>query len=67
MGLTGATADDADSDLIRRVCEVEVASTGLLSHFEPIIVDIVSNPSKFQCPLLQTSAVLSLSKYMMIR
>ena len=67
MGLTGATAEDTESDLIRKVCEVEVASTGLLAQFEPFIVNVVSNPSKFKCPLLQTSAVLALSKYMMIR
>ena len=67
MGLSGATADDSEADLIRRVCEVEVASTGLLSLFEPVIVGVVSNPSKFSCALLQTSAVLALAKYMMMR
>ena len=67
MGLTGATADDMDADLIRRVCEIDVAAKGLLATFEHVIVEVVSSPSKFLCPLLQTSAILALSKYMMIR
>ena len=67
MGLTGATAEDTEADLMRRVCEVEVGSTGLLSLFEPLIVAVVSNPSKYGCPVLQTSAVLALAKYMLIR
>ena len=66
MGLTGASADDTDADLMRRVCE-EVGSSGLLSLFEPMIVSVVSNPSKFPCPMLQSSATLSLAKYMLIR
>ena len=67
MGLAGAAAEDVEGDMIRRVCEVDVGSTGLLSLFEPLIVSVVANPSKFRCAVLQTSAVLALSKYMMIR
>ena len=67
MGLIGATAEDVEGDMIRRVCEVDVGSTGLLSRFEPLIVSVVSNPSQYRCPVLQTSAVLALSKYMLIR
>ena len=67
MGLMGASGEDVEGELIRRVCEVDVGSTGLLSLFEPLIVAVVTNPSKFNCPVLQTSAVLALSKFMMIR
>ncbi|CAI8031321.1 Condensin complex subunit 1 [Geodia barretti] len=66
MGLIGATAEDVEGDMIKRVCEVDVGSTGLLSRFEPLIVSVVANPSQYRCPVLQTSAVLALSKYMMI-
>ena len=67
MGLTGASAEDVEGELIRRVCETDVASDSLLTLFEPLIVSVVANPSQYNCPLLQTSAVLALSKYMMIR
>lgn len=68
LELTGASADDSDAELIRRVLETEVGGpSGLLATFEPLIVGVVSNPSKYDCPTLQTSACLALSKYMMIR
>ena len=67
LGLTGASAEDNETDLVRHVCEVDVGSTGLLALFEPLIVNVISNPNTYACPLLQTSAVLALSKYMMIR
>ena len=66
--LTGASAEDADADLVRRVCELEVGGAGgLLAVFEPLIVAVVTNPSKYGCRVLQTSAVLTLAKYMLIR
>ena len=66
--LTGASADDSDAELIRKVLETEVGGTGgLLASFEPFMVGVVSNPSKYSCPVLQTSACLALAKYMMIR
>ena len=34
---------------------------------EPIIVAVVTNPSKFPCPTLQASASLALAKFMLIR
>ena len=68
LELTGASADDTDAELIRRVLETEVGGAGgLLVIFEPLIVGVVSNPSKYDCPALQTSACLALAKYMLIR
>lgn len=60
--------DELEADFVRRVMETEVGgSGGMLSAFEPLLVCIVSNPSKYSCGKLQTAAVLSLSKFMLIR
>ena len=68
LELTGATADESDVELIKKVLEVEVGgASGLLATFEPLIVDVVSNPSKYSCPALQTAACLSLAKFMLMR
>lgn len=68
LELTGASADDTDAELIRKVLETEVGGAGgLLVTFEPLIVGVVSNPSKYDCSSLQTSACLALAKYMLIR
>ena len=68
LELTGATADDSEAELIKKILEIEVGGAGgLLATFEPLIVGVVSNPSKYSCPTLQTSACLALAKYMMIR
>ena len=67
MGLAGAAADDVEADVVRKVCEYEVGGVGLLSWFEPIIVAVVTNPSKYPCPTLQASASLALAKFMLIR
>lgn len=67
MGLSGAVADDAEAELMRRVCEVEVGGEGLLAMYEPLLVAVVTNPSKYPHPALQTSAALALAKFMLIR
>ena len=68
LELTGATADESDAELIKKVLEIEVGGAGgLLATFEPLIVGVVSNPSKYVCPVLQTAACLALAKYMLIR
>ena len=68
LELTGASADDTDAELIKKILETEVGGAGgLLVTFEPLIVGVVTNPSKYSCPVLQTSACLTLAKYMMIR
>ncbi len=67
MGLAGAAADDAEAELIRKVCETEVGGSGMLTAFEPLIVTVVTNPSKYPSASLQASATLALAKYMLIR
>ena len=68
MELTGATADESDAELIKKVLEAEVGgASGLLATFEPLLVGIVSNPSKYSCPALQTTACLALAKFMLMR
>lgn len=48
--------------------ETEVGGAGgMLTNFEPVIVCVISNPSKFPCSNLQSAAALSLSKFMLIR
>ena len=68
MGLLGAAADDVEAELMRKVCETEVGGVaGMLTCFEPLIVTVVTNPSKYPCPALQASAALTLAKFMLIR
>lgn len=67
MGLTGAAADDVESELIRKVCESELCGSGLLASLLPLIVAVLSNPSSFPGEQLQCSAALALSKYMLAR
>lgn len=60
--------EEQEIDLVHRVMEKEVSDVGgMLTAFEPLIVCVVSNPSKFACESLQTVSALSLSKYMLIR
>lgn len=59
--------DDQDAEFIRKVMETEVSGTGLLAHFQPLIVGVVSNPNKFPCEQLQTAAATALSKFMLLR
>jgi len=68
MLLTGASADDPEAELVRRLCEVELLEdTSLFGQFVPIILDVCHNPSHYCCPTLQTAAALSLAKLMLIR
>lgn len=55
-------------EFVHNVMEMEVCGAGgMLAAFEPLIVCIVSNPTKYSCAKLQAAATLSLSKYMLIR
>ena len=67
MGLSGATAEDVEAEMMKRVCEQEVMGTGLLASFEPVIVGVVVSPSLYPCPALQASAALALAKFMLVR
>lgn len=64
----GMGGEDHVLDLVHGVMETEIGGAGgMLTLFEPLIVHVASNPSKFVCEKLQTSSALSLSKYMLIR
>lgn len=66
LGIGGG--DEQETDFVRRVMETEVGGAGgMLAAFEPLLVCIISNPSKYSCNKLQTAATLSLSKFMLIR
>ena len=66
LGLMGN--DEQEVDLVHKVMETEVGgAAGMLAVFEPLLVCITTNPSKFPCTKLQTAAALSLSKFMLIR
>lgn len=68
LTLAGASGDDPVTELIRRVLEREVGGDiGLLATFEPLILEILSNPTKYPCPELANSAGLALAKYMLVR
>jgi hypothetical protein len=66
LGISGG--DEQEADFVRRVLDNEVGGAGgMLAAFEPLLVCIVSNPSKYSCDRLQTAAALALSKFMLIR
>lgn len=66
LGIGGG--DEQEADFVRKVMETEVAGAGgMLAAFEPLVVCVVSNPSKYSCERLQTAAALSLAKFMLIR
>ncbi|XP_066568478.1 condensin complex subunit 1 isoform X2 [Amia ocellicauda] len=67
MGLTGASADDTEAELIRKICETELLSDdSVLSCFLPLLVSVCSSPGRYSHPPLYTATCLALAKYMMI-
>ena len=47
LGMSGAAADDLEAELVRRVMEEEVGGgAGMLMQFEPLVVAVVTNPSR---------------------
>uniref|UniRef100_A0AAY4AS54 Condensin complex subunit 1 n=1 Tax=Denticeps clupeoides TaxID=299321 RepID=A0AAY4AS54_9TELE len=60
LGLTGASAEDTEAELIRKICETELLSGELFQ--EPVC----SSPGHYPHPQLTTAACLALSQYMMI-
>uniref|UniRef100_A0A3B5A064 Condensin complex subunit 1 n=1 Tax=Stegastes partitus TaxID=144197 RepID=A0A3B5A064_9TELE len=67
LGLMGASADDTEAELIRKICETELlAEENLLSAFLPLLVRVCSSPGRYSHPQLTTAACLALSQYMMI-
>ena len=66
--LTGATADDPETELIKRLCETELLEdANMFGKLIPVILDVCHNPSHYSYPTLQTAATLSLAKLMLIR
>ncbi|XP_015226271.1 PREDICTED: condensin complex subunit 1 isoform X2 [Cyprinodon variegatus] len=67
LGLIGASAEDTEAELIRKICETELlAEENLLSAFLPLLVKVCSSPGRYSHPQLNTAACLALSQYMMI-
>lgn len=67
LGLMGASAEDAEAELIRKICETELlAEENLLGVFLPLVVKVCSSPGRHSHPQLTTAACLALSRYMMI-
>uniref|UniRef100_A0A8C9YET3 Condensin complex subunit 1 n=1 Tax=Sander lucioperca TaxID=283035 RepID=A0A8C9YET3_SANLU len=67
LGLIGASAEDTEAELIRKICETELlAEENLLSVFLPLLVRVCSSPGRYSHPQLTTAACLALSQYMMI-
>ncbi|XP_065194710.1 condensin complex subunit 1-like [Sycon ciliatum] len=68
MGLSGATADDAEAEAIRRVCDGQLVcgERAMLSRVRPLLVYICTNPAMFPDTRLQTAAALTLSKFMLV-
>ncbi|XP_056143059.1 condensin complex subunit 1 [Lampris incognitus] len=67
LGLVGASAEDTEAELIRKICETELlAGENLLSAFLPLLVKVCSSPGRYPHPQLTTAACLALSQYMML-
>ncbi|KAL0985119.1 hypothetical protein UPYG_G00153120 [Umbra pygmaea] len=67
LGLMGASAEDTEAELIRKICETELlAEENLLFSFLPLLVRVCSSPGRYSHPQLTTSACLALSQFMMI-
>ncbi|TMS10469.1 Condensin complex subunit 1 [Larimichthys crocea] len=67
LGLIGASAEDTEAELIRKICETELlAEENLLCAFLPLLVRVCSSPGRYSHPQLTTAACLALSQYMMI-
>ncbi|KAK5861772.1 hypothetical protein PBY51_017224 [Eleginops maclovinus] len=67
LGLMGASAEDTEAELIRKICETELlAEENLLCAFLPLLVRVCSSPGRYSHPQLTTASCLALSQYMMI-
>ncbi|XP_030902731.2 condensin complex subunit 1 isoform X2 [Melopsittacus undulatus] len=67
LGLTGATADDTEAELIRSICETELLDgKHLLSAFVPLVLKICNNPGLYSDAGLSAAAALALGKVCMI-
>lgn len=64
----GATAEDTLAEMINSICEHELigSADGLMHHFVPILIEILSQPAKYPDQHLQRSAVLTLMRFMVV-
>ncbi|GFO08346.1 hypothetical protein PoB_003485100 [Plakobranchus ocellatus] len=63
----GASADDAEAEFVKKICETEILNgQGLLSDFCPLLIAVCSNSSKFPDPELQTAASMALARFMIV-
>ncbi|KAL8202753.1 UNVERIFIED_CONTAM: Condensin complex subunit 1 [Gekko kuhli] len=67
LGLTGASAEDTEAELIRSICETELLDgKQLLSAFVPLVLKICNNPGHYSDLALSAAAALALGKFCMI-
>ncbi|KAG8435743.1 hypothetical protein GDO86_013621 [Hymenochirus boettgeri] len=67
LGLVGASADDIEAELIRKICDTELLDgQQYLSAFLPLVLRVCNNPGRYNDPDLCTVAALALAKFMMI-
>lgn len=66
--LIGATAEDRIADEINRICEKELVhdKSGMLNRIVTVVEDILSHPSKYRDEYLQTTACLTLTRFMSV-
>ncbi|XP_042529439.1 condensin complex subunit 1 [Dipodomys spectabilis] len=67
LGLAGASADDAEAELIRNICEMELLEgRQVLAAFVPLLLAVCHNPGLYSSPELSAAASLALGKFCMI-
>ncbi|XP_023559471.1 condensin complex subunit 1 isoform X2 [Octodon degus] len=67
LGLTGATADDTEAELIRGICELELLDgKQVLAAFVPLLLKVCNNPGLYSNADLCAAASLALGKFCMI-
>ncbi|KAL8621609.1 hypothetical protein ACOMHN_036842 [Nucella lapillus] len=67
MGLSGASADDAEAEYIRKLCEKDIVSgPNLLATLQPLLVSVCTNQGRYPHPELRTAATLALAKFMTV-
>lgn len=66
LGLAHGVTDETEADRIREIAERELVGKSLLGQFGPLIVRICAAPDSYPNPMLRSSAVLALCKFMCV-
>ncbi|XP_077998535.1 condensin complex subunit 1-like [Glandiceps talaboti] len=67
LGLTGAVADDAEAEYMKKVLDTDIVTgTNLLALFTPLITTICLNSNKYTNPELRAAANMTLAKFMLV-